>query len=158
MKRVAWILGMLAALGSSVWAVYTFGPESVGGPRRVDLGEVSFAQLDTVSLKRRVVTASVTGRVLDEPSAHDVLIGDATGTFTVRLNAEHDVQTGETLLAVGRVRQPRGTSRRLDAVAWSEVEPALVPLQTGFDSVRLAPDSAAVRALASRDSVRLGGR
>lgn len=141
MKRALLLLGGLAVLGGAVWAVYAVGPESMGGPTRVDVGEASLAELDTLSLARRVVTASVTGRVMGEPTEREVLVSDGRGTMRVRLGAEHGVRVGETLLAVGRLRQPRRAPRRLDASAWSTVERAVVPLQAGLDSVRLAPDS-----------------
>ncbi|MEM6327325.1 MAG: hypothetical protein AAF791_09425 [Bacteroidota bacterium] len=151
MRRALLLLVPLMALGGGAWAVYAFGPEAMGGPRRVDLGEAPFARLDTVSLARRVVTASVTGRVLAEPTEREVLVSDGVGTFVVRLGADHGVRTGTTVLAVGRVRQPRRGPRRLDAVAWSEVIAAPIPLQAGIDAVRLAPDSTALRALREAD-------
>ena len=138
------IVALVAAVGGAV-AVYTVGPESMGGPQRVDVGGASFASLDTVALDRRIVTASVTGRVMGAENETDVLVRDASGFFSVRLGDDHDVRAGETLVALGRLRQPRaGGARRLDAVAWSEVERAIVPEQAGRDSVRLAPDSTAL--------------
>ena len=143
-KRVVLaLLGLAVAVGGAV-AVYTAGPESMGGPTRVDAGEASFARLDTLALTRRIVTASVAGRVMGAESERDVLVRDGTGFFSVRLPKDHDVRPGETLVALGRLRQPRGGVRRLDASAWSRVERAILPLQTGQDSVALAPDSTAL--------------
>lgn len=157
MKRALLVLGLLVALGGGAWAVYAFGPETMGGPKRVDLGEVPLAQLDTVSLARRVVTASVTGHVVEEAD-EEVIVSDGSGTFPVRLDEAHGVRENETLLAVGRVRQPRGGGARwLDARAWSEIEAAIEPLQAGLDSVRLEPDSTALQRLIEEDSARLAG-
>jgi len=156
MKRALLILAALAVLAGGAAAVYFLGPESMGGPTRVSLGDVPLAQLDTVALRRRIVTASVTGRVVDEPSDQEVLVRDGSGTFAVRFDdGEHGVRTGETLLAVGRVRAPREGARWLDAAGWSRVEGAVIGNQAGRDSVRLEADSSAVRALAVRDSARL---
>ncbi|MEM1054315.1 MAG: hypothetical protein AAGI52_02215 [Bacteroidota bacterium] len=141
MKRVLLVFGGLAVLGVGAWAVYTVGPESMGGPMRVDVGDLTLARLDTVSLQRRVVTASVTGRVMELPSDRDLLLSDGEGTMQVRLGRDHEVRIGETLLAVGRLREVRGEPRRLEARSWSAIQRAIVPLQTGLDSVRLAPDA-----------------
>ena len=141
MKRVLIGLAVLLALGASGWALWTFGPEAVGGPARVDVGGLRIAQLDTVSLRRRIVTASVTGRVVSTDTERDVLVADGTGTISVQVGEDHGLETGATLLAVGRVRQPRRGARILEARAWSEVESALVPAITEPDSARLAPDT-----------------
>ncbi len=142
MKRVLAALVGLLALGAGGWAVWSFGPESVGGPTRVDLDAGPLAQVDSVALARRIVTASVIGQVVDLEGDLDVLITDGTGAVTVRLEEGHGVHEGATLLARGRVIETLGAPRRLDAVAWSEVDGALLPSFDGPDSIRVLPDSA----------------
>lgn len=141
MKRALLALAGILALGAAGWAVWSFGPESIGGPTRVDIGAGPLARLDSVSLRRRIVTASVTGRVIESESDVDVLLTDGDGAITVRLDDEHGIQQGSTLLAVGRVREQKGAPRRLDAVSWAEVEGFTVPSFDGPDSVRVLPDS-----------------
>ena len=137
---------VLLALGAGGWALFAAGPEALGGPTRVDVGGGPIARLDTVALARRIVTASVTGQVVETETEREVLIVDASGAITVRLGADHEVPEGATLLARGRVRGGRAASggaapRRLDARAWSVVVGALVPSLAGPDSVSLVPDS-----------------
>jgi hypothetical protein len=141
-------LAAVLVLGAGGWALWSFGPEAVGGPQRVDVGGGPIARLDTVALRRRVVTASVTGTVLEAEGDREVLVTDGSGAFTVRLGRDHEVAEGATLLATGRVREgvrDRASGetgpRRLDAAAWSTVVGALVPSAAGPDSVRLVPDS-----------------
>ena len=140
-KRLLFGIAGLLALAASGWALWTFGPEAAGGPARVDVGGLPIAGLDTVALHRRVVTASVTGRVVETETDREVLVADGTGAISVRLGEAHEVTTGATLLAVGRLRQRRQGVRWLDTRAWAEVESALLPADTEPDSARLAPDT-----------------
>ena len=141
-RRVLFGLAALLALGAGGWAVWAFGPEAAGGPQRVSSEAESIAELDTVALRRRVVTASVTGRVVGAESERAVLVADASGAISVRLGEDHGVRTGHTLLATGRLRTPRGGGARvLEARAWSVLEASAPPSTAGPDSVRFLPDS-----------------
>lgn len=147
-KRIVAGVATLLAVSVGAWAIYAVGPEGLGGPQRIEVSG-PLAQLDTVALARRVVTASVTGRVAETESETDVLVVDGTGAITVRLEEDHEVTEGATLLAVGRLREgargpdggASGANRWVDASAWSTLVGGATPSLAGPDSVRLTPDS-----------------
>lgn len=148
-KRILAGIAALLVLGVGAWAIYAVGPEAVGGPQRVEV-EGPLAELDSVALGRRIVTASVTGRVAETESETDVLVVDGTGAITVRLGENHEIEVGATLLAVGRLREgargqkseASGENRWVEARAWSVLGGGAMPSLAGPDSVRLTPDSA----------------
>jgi len=142
MKRALLTIGVFAALGAIGWGVWAAGPESIGGPTRVELGDGPLARLDTIALERRIVTASIVGTVVENENDLDVLVTDGESAVTVRLKEDHGITQGATLLARGRVREVPDAPRRLHAVSWVEVESSLLPSFDGPDSIRIQPDSA----------------
>lgn len=175
-KVLAAVAALLAA-GGTGWAVWAAGPEAMGGPERVDAGAISVEGVDSLALSRRIVTASVTGQVVQTDEGREVLVYDGTGELPVRLGRDHGVREGATLLVTGRVREgPPAASgaadgaaggatargpRRLDAQAWSVLVAEPTPATAGPDSVRLAPDSTAraraAREAAAREAEAAGG-
>lgn len=137
-------LGLAAAAllfaGLVAWAVRESGPAALGGPVRVELGEASALEIDTVAVRRRAVTASLDAHVVGTLDARTVEVADRSGIVRVVLRRGHGLDVGDALLVVGRVREDR-LGRRVDAVAWSRLEPRAGVAESPPAPVVYAPDT-----------------
>ena len=126
-RTVAITLG----LGGAILAValVVLGRQSgvidVGLPR-VQLDGATAAVLDTVSVKSRVVEASVEGTVTQVDADGQVWIASGGDAFALRFEEPPPLAVEDHVLAAGRVRSWRG-ARWLAVDSWVQVVSTTVP-------------------------------
>ena len=126
-RTLAIVLGLGGAL--LVVAVVVLGRQSgvidVGLPR-VQLGDATAAVLDTVSVRSRVVEASVEGTVTQVDADGQVWLASGGDAFALRFEEPPPLSVEDHVLATGRVRAWRG-ARWLAVDSWVRVVSTTAP-------------------------------
>ena len=127
MSRRALALG-LAAGGVLLALVLVGQQQGVIGPAqpRVELAGATAAVLDTVTVRGRVVTASVDGVVSQVDGDGAVWVVSGGDAFPVRFDDAPGLAVEDRVLVTGRVRA-RGGRRWLDAQSWARVVTSVAP-------------------------------
>ena len=93
---------------------------------RVELADATAAQVDTVDVRGRVVTASVGGTVVGVEPGGDVWLATGADAARLRFPEPHGLAVEDRVLATGRVRA-RGGRRWLAVDSWARVEASVRP-------------------------------
>ena len=91
---------------------------------RVALVDATAADLDTVTVRGRIVQASVGGTVAQVDGDGEVWVWAGGDAFPLRFDEPPALAVEDRVLATGRVRARRGR-RWLDVASWVRVEPAV---------------------------------
>ncbi len=123
MKRTA-LAGVVGVLGV-VLAVVLLARQPGGiGRERVEVADATAAMLDTLSVRGRVVQASVSGWVVQDGREGEVWVSSGGDAFPMRFPPGAEFEVEDRVLATGRLRA-RGGRRWLEVTSWAHVEAAV---------------------------------